>query len=74
MATVGVSDPTIGLYSPTNAARGNQINQTLMDGINEILRGNQPLTTFDQLVGDWRRAGGDQTRAEYEQAFAASHA
>jgi putative aldouronate transport system substrate-binding protein len=72
MGGVGVSDPTIGLFSATNASRGNQTTQALMDGLTEILRGNQPVTSLDQLVADWRRNGGDQIRAEYEQAFAAA--
>jgi putative aldouronate transport system substrate-binding protein len=71
MDAVGESDPTIGLYSATNAARGNQITQTMVDGLIEILRGNQPIASLEQLVADWRKNGGDQTRAEYEQAFAA---
>ena len=43
-----------------------------MDGLTEVLRGNQPVISFDQLVADWRRNGGDQIRAEYEQAFVAA--
>jgi putative aldouronate transport system substrate-binding protein len=74
MATVGESDPTIGLYSATNANRGNQLTQTLVDGLTEILLGNQPVSSVDGLVADWRKNGGDQTRAEYEQAFAAAQA
>jgi putative aldouronate transport system substrate-binding protein len=72
MRVVGVSDPTIGLFSVTNASKGNVISQAFVDGLAEILRGNQPLSTFDQLVADWRKNGGDQTRTEYEQAFAAA--
>jgi putative aldouronate transport system substrate-binding protein len=72
MANVGESDPTIGLFSPTNASKGNQSTQALVDGLTEILRGNQPLAAFDQLVADWRKNGGDQIRAEYEQAFTAA--
>jgi putative aldouronate transport system substrate-binding protein len=74
MGTVGESDPTIGLFSATNASKGNVVNQAFVDGLAEILRGNQPLSTYDQLVADWRKNGGDQTRTEYEQAFASAQA
>ncbi len=74
MDAVGVSDPSIGLYSNTNAAKGNQLNQAVTDGLTEIVKGTQPLTAFDQVVRDWRSTGGDQIRAELEQSFAASQA
>jgi putative aldouronate transport system substrate-binding protein len=70
MAQVGVSDPSIGLYSNTNANKGNDLNQAMLDGITEIVKGTQPLSSFDQLVRDWRTNGGDQIRAELEQALA----
>ena len=74
MDAVGVSDPSIGLYSNTNAAKGGLLAQAMTDGLTEIVKGTQPLTAFDQLVADWKKNGGDQIRAEYEQAFGAANA
>jgi putative aldouronate transport system substrate-binding protein len=70
MAQVGVNDPSIGLYSNTDANKSNVLNQAMLDGITEIVKGTQPLSSLDQLVQDWRTNGGDQIRAELEQALA----
>jgi putative aldouronate transport system substrate-binding protein len=69
MADVAVSDPSIGLYSNTNANKSNLLNQAMVDGITEIVKGAQPLSSLDQLVKDWRTNGGDQIRTELEQAL-----
>jgi putative aldouronate transport system substrate-binding protein len=73
MDAVAVSDPSIGLYSNTGAARTGVLNQAMIDGLTEIVKGTQPLTALDQVLSDWRKNGGDQIRAEYEQAFAAAN-
>jgi putative aldouronate transport system substrate-binding protein len=72
MDAVGVSDASLGLYSNTNASKGNVLNQNMLDGLAAIVTGAQPLESFNQLVSDWRANGGDQIRGELEQAFAAS--
>ena len=68
MDAVGAADPSIGLYSNTNANKGNLLNQTMLDGLAEIVKGAQPVSYLDQLVKDWRANGGDQIRAELEKA------
>jgi putative aldouronate transport system substrate-binding protein len=65
-------DPTLGLYSPTDNSKGGQLTQKFSDGIGEIIAGRNPLSDLDQLIKDWRSGGGDQMRAEYEQAYATS--
>jgi hypothetical protein len=40
--------------------------------IQEIVAGRRPMSDYDGLVKDWRAGGGDQMRAEYEQAYAAA--
>ena len=72
MVPVLVSDPSVGLYSPTDATKGGQLTQTFSDGLGDIVKGRSPLTAVDQLVKDWRTAGGDQMRVEYQEAYAAS--
>ncbi|MBV9324828.1 MAG: extracellular solute-binding protein [Chloroflexi bacterium] len=72
MAEFGVHDPSIGLYSNTDANKSNVLNQAMLDGITEIVKGTQPLSSLDQLVQDWRTNGGEQIRAELEQALASA--
>jgi putative aldouronate transport system substrate-binding protein len=74
MVPIMIDDPSVGLYSPTDASKGATLTQKLADGIAEIVTGANPLSAFDQLVADWRTAGGDQMRAEYQQLYAAFRA
>jgi hypothetical protein len=49
-------------------------------GSNDVRRGSRgggrraPLSSIDQLITDWRAQGGDQTRAEFEEAIAGATA
>jgi putative aldouronate transport system substrate-binding protein len=73
MLAAGISDPTVGLYSSTSSNKTGVLNQTLFDAIQEMVAGRRPMSDYDGLVKDWRAGGGDQMRAEYEQAYAASN-
>ena len=66
-------DATIGYYSPTNAAKLPGLTRDLNDKLNDIIVGRQPLEALDQAIADWRSAGGDQIRTEFQQAMAAAH-
>jgi putative aldouronate transport system substrate-binding protein len=66
------TDPTIGLYSPTDNSKGGQLVQRFSDGIGQIVAGSSPLSSLDQLIKDWQSNGGDQMRMEYQQAYTAS--
>ena len=48
------------------------VNQTLPDGIRDIIVNRQPFSDFDQLVGDWRNGGRETMRQEFQQAIAAA--
>lgn len=72
LAAVGAQDPTIGLYSATNQRSGFLLQTKFADGLIDIIVGRRPLTDYDQLVKEWRAAGGDATRTEFEQAYAAA--
>lgn len=72
MDPYGVSDPTIGLFSRTDAAKRAVLDQAMIDGMTAIVRGEDPMSKYDELVRDWRSNGGDQTRSEFEEDFAAS--
>jgi putative aldouronate transport system substrate-binding protein len=67
---VRVPNPTAGLYSPTDGSKGITLRSTFLDKLNDILFGRQPVSTYDDLIKDWRANGGDTIRSEYEQAFA----
>ncbi len=72
MVPVLVSDPSLGLYSPTNGTKGNVLLQNCTDALAEIVVGRSPLGALDQIVNDWRANGGDQIRTEFQQAYAES--
>jgi putative aldouronate transport system substrate-binding protein len=74
MVPIMIDDPSVGLYSATDAAKGATLTQKFADGIGDIVTGASPLSAFDQLVKDWRTAGGDQMRTEYQQLYADSKA
>ncbi len=65
-------DPSLGLYSSTDRNKGGGLIQSFSDGLGPIITGSSPLSDFDKVLSDWRSAGGDQMRQEYEQAYADS--
>jgi putative aldouronate transport system substrate-binding protein len=69
---VGVSDPVWGLTSATWEKKGVPLNQTFLDGMTDIIAGRRTLADFDGLVKDWATNGGDQIRAEFQQAIVAA--
>lgn len=69
MLAAGITDPTVPLYSPTNGSKGGPLSQAFQDGLTDIVAGRRPFSDYDQIVSDWRSGGGDQIRAEYEQAL-----
>ena len=64
LVPAGISDPTLGYYSPTLGRSGAVINRTMMDGITDIIAGRRPMEDYDGLVKDWAAGGGDQIRKE----------
>ena len=67
-----LDDPSVGLYSPTDTNKGGVLNQKFVDGLAEMVTGHAPASGLDQLVSDWRSGGGEQMRAEFQQAYAES--
>jgi putative aldouronate transport system substrate-binding protein len=72
MADVAIADPTLGFYSPTYSAQQALLDQTINDGVSDIVVGRSQLSDLDGLVRDWRNNGGDKARAEYQEAIAAA--
>jgi putative aldouronate transport system substrate-binding protein len=69
---LAITDPTVGLYSPTHATKGASLTQAMTDGVNEVLFGRAPVSSLDNVVKTWRTNGGDQIRSEFEDAFVKS--
>ncbi len=69
---LALANPVVGLYSKTNSEKSQGLNQKMADGIAQIVYGRSPVSSFDQLVKDWRSGGGDQIRTEFEQALQAA--
>jgi putative aldouronate transport system substrate-binding protein len=69
---IGVADPSLGLYSPTEASKGVTARLAWYDNLTDIIAGRRPMSDYDQLETDWRNAAGDQVRGELMQGFAAN--
>ncbi|MFI6482651.1 hypothetical protein ACIBH1_32280 [Nonomuraea sp. NPDC050663] len=72
LIAVGVEDPTTGLYSPAHENKLESLSTMRVDRLTSIMAGRAPMSDYDQLVKDWRAAGGDQARKEFEEVLAAS--
>jgi putative aldouronate transport system substrate-binding protein len=73
LAPISVEDAALGLYSSTQASKGVQLIQPFGDGITDIVAGRRPQSDLPTLLRDWKTAGGDASRAEYEKEYAAAH-
>jgi putative aldouronate transport system substrate-binding protein len=69
---IGIADPTVGFVSTTAVRSGAVVTQTMQDGIRDIIAGRRQFAEYDQLVSEWRTAGGDQMRKEFQDALAAA--
>ena len=69
---ISVEDATLGLYSATQASKGVQLIQPFGDGITDIVTGRRPLSDLDTLLREWKSAGADTMKTEYEKAYAAT--
>ncbi|TDO48026.1 putative aldouronate transport system substrate-binding protein [Kribbella sp. VKM Ac-2527] len=66
---LAIADPSIGLFSETQSAKGAQLDKQLDDTLRDIFAGRKQFSDWDQTVQQWRRNGGDKMRAEYEQSY-----
>lgn len=67
-----VRNPATGLRSATEASKGAQLSQLLGDGIAAIAFGRKPLSAWQDVVSQWRQAGGDQVAEELAKEHAAN--
>ncbi|MGW2768402.1 extracellular solute-binding protein [Streptomyces sp. NPDC001275] len=64
-----IEDPTLSYSSPTWDSKGLGSLYTIhLDGLKDLVTGRKPLSAYDSVVKQWRNAGGDKCRAEFEQA------
>jgi putative aldouronate transport system substrate-binding protein len=68
---LGVLDPTLGYYAPTNYTKGTLAEMNFRQAVVDVVVGRRAFNEYDQIVKDWRTAAGDQVRKEYLDAFAA---
>lgn len=66
---MSVQDPTLGLdfHSTAEAQAGGKLAQILTDARHAIMRGQQPVSSWDDTVKQWRSSGGDEIRNDYQQ-------
>jgi len=66
---LGIDNPTYGLSSATNNAKGAELTQLRIDRTTAFVTGREPMSAYDQYIKDWRSRGGDTIRKEFEQAI-----
>jgi putative aldouronate transport system substrate-binding protein len=71
---VGLFSPTVNLYSPTATAMAGELGQLYTDTKIDISTGRADMDALDQLISDYMSRGGDEIRAEYEEAYAQAQA
>jgi putative aldouronate transport system substrate-binding protein len=67
---IGVADPSLGLYSPTDSSKGVTAQLAWFDNITDIIAGHRPMGDYDAILADWQNAAGNQVRIELMQAYA----
>ncbi len=71
---IAVADVTLGFYSSTGASSaGKQAEQAWQDGMNNIMLGRDPMSSYDELVKSWQNTAGSKIKQEYNDAIAAAH-
>ena len=63
------ADLSVGLYSPTNAEKGKELGQYLLDETNKIVTGQRPLDDYDKIIQEWKDRGGEQIIQEMNEAY-----
>ncbi|MGH3522516.1 MAG: hypothetical protein ACRDU4_06725, partial [Mycobacterium sp.] len=63
----GIQNPTVGLFSNTNATKGPTLGSDTTDIQNAVIQGRKSLSDWDAFVNTWRKEGGDQIRKEYQE-------
>ncbi|MNW27623.1 Lipoprotein LipO precursor [compost metagenome] len=65
-----VLDPTVPLDSPTANDRGTELEKIITDASFKFIMGELDEAGFKAAVENWKNAGGNQIKTEYEEAYA----
>ncbi|WP_327002742.1 extracellular solute-binding protein [Dactylosporangium sp. NBC_01737] len=63
-------NPADALYSATATDKAGEMSKIIDAAELDIVSGRKPISYWDETVAQWRKAGGDVARAEYEKALA----
>ena len=64
-----VQDEKWGPDTPTLQAAGSTLNDILIEGFTKIIIGEKPIDYFDEVVQQWRTAGGDKATQEINETY-----
>ncbi|MFD0636033.1 hypothetical protein ACFQ9X_35135 [Catenulispora yoronensis] len=70
---VGLTDPSQGIQSASKNKLQPTISQQLLDGVNQIVTGKAPLSSWDDVLKKWKNGGGDAIATELAAEYAKSH-
>lgn len=70
---LAIPNPSIGLYSDTEATDGSKLSKMISDMQTEVLQGRKSLSDWDDTVKKWRESGGDKIKREYEESYRQMH-
>ncbi|MGH6657457.1 MAG: extracellular solute-binding protein [Actinocrinis sp.] len=68
-----VVDPTVGLFSETNTQKAPILGTLISGAQNDIMSGRKPVSSWDEVVTQWRSSGGDAIRGEFEKQLQQAH-
>ena len=66
----GVVDPMTGITTPTMTELGATLDDIMRAGIFNVVIAEQPVSSIDAVIADWRQKGGDQLIQEVNEAYA----
>ena len=69
IAALGIDNPALNAFSPTNTSKSAELNQLGLDRVTAIVTGRSPLTDLDTYIRDWRSRGGEQIRQEFQDSL-----
>lgn len=68
-SAVGVPDPSLGLISPTQIEKNEQLNTILTDARTKYIMGEIDDAGYDAAVQLWKKTGGDQVAKELAELY-----
>lgn len=66
---IAIHDPTSPLDSATFAEKGTELQTIITDATYKYIYGNLDRAGFDKAIEDWKKRGGDQIIAEFNEAY-----